>query len=203
MPLVSSRGAEFDAVVATTHSWAVHRTGAVTWNITSASDTSVPCHWANNVTSSTTALSSCIVAPGLLRADDGPYTVSVRYRGGYGVTPSSATLTQSVTKASSQVWVRVNPAAPPADGTTVTATVPGYPVSAGTPTGTVTFAVTGPSGEPLQCVGGNAVALTSGTATCVVPPSAAPGVSDVVTATFSGDAVFGGSTSSQWSFTAG
>ncbi len=143
------------------------------------------------------------MAPGLLRADDGPYTLSVRYRGGHGVTPSSATLTQSVAKARSQVWVRVIPAAPPADGAVITATVPGYPVSAGTPTGIVTFAVSGPSGEPLQCAGGNAVALTSGTASCVVPPSATPGTPDVVTATYGGDDTFDGSTSNQWDFTAG
>ncbi len=85
----------------------------------------------------------------------------------------------------------------------ITATVPGYPVTAGTPTGTVTFAVSGPSGESLQCAGGNAVALTSDTASCVVPPSATPGTQDVVTATYGGDDSFDGSTSNQWGFTDG
>ena len=98
-PLVTSRGARFAAVIATTNPWKLHRSGVVTWTIASRSDASVPCRGANSVASSTTVLTSCIVAPGLLRADDGPYTLSVSYRGGHGVTPSSATITQSVAKA--------------------------------------------------------------------------------------------------------
>lgn len=76
-------------------------------------------------------------------------------------------------------------------------------MTAGTPTGAVTFAISGPSGESLQCAGGNAVALTSGTASCVVPPSATPDTQEVVTAPYGGGDTFDGSTSNQWDFTAG
>ena len=81
-PLAASQAAQFEAVITTTHTWRIHRMGAVSWNITGQSDTAVPCHWSNSITSSTTVLTSCAVAPGALGADDGPYTVSVHYRGG-------------------------------------------------------------------------------------------------------------------------
>ena len=114
-PLVSSRGAQFSPSSRPPIRGAVHRTGTVTWDITGRSDASVPCHWANNVTSSTTALTSCTVAPGLMRCRRRSVHRLRALPRGYGVTPSSATLTQTVAKASSQVWVRVNPAAPPAE----------------------------------------------------------------------------------------
>jgi hypothetical protein len=209
-PLAASQGAQFEAVITTNHAWRLHRTGAVWWNITGQSGSTVPCHWSNNVTSSTTVLTSCTVAPGALSADDAPYSVSVRYRGGHGVASSSATLTQTVAAASSRpqtvaapssrVAVQVSPAVPPDQGAVVAATVSGNPVTAGTPTGTVTFAATNSSLGSVECDGGNAIALTSGTASCTLPPWATSNGQNSVTVTYSGDSTFEGATSNAQSF---
>ena len=185
-PWPPPKRAQFEAVITTTHTWRIHRMGAVSWNITGQSGTAVPCHWSNSITSSTTVLTSCAVAPGALSADDGPYTVSVHYRGGRGVTSASATLTQTVAAASSpnqtqtqtptvaaatsQVSLQVNPAVPPHQGAVVVATVSGAPSTAGTPTGTLTFAATNTSGNPVECDGGDVVALDDGYGLVHPPP---------------------------------
>jgi hypothetical protein len=199
-PVVSSRSARFSAVVSAVPSGSLGRSGSVTWDIRSASGASVPCHSGNSVLPRTTGVTRCNVAPGALSAGDGPYAVSVRYPGSSGVAPSSATLTQSVSKGASRVRLRVTPAAAPAGGEAVTATVVGLPAAAGTPTGTVTFAVAGPSGQSLQCAGGSTVALASGTATCDIPASATPHSASVLTAAYSGDDIFSGSTSRSRTF---
>lgn len=215
-PLDSSQGAQFEAVITTTHAWRLHRIGAVWWNITGQSGATVPCHWSNSVTSSTTVLTSCTVAPGALRADGGPYTVLVRYRGGHGVTSSSATLTQTVAAAgapvqaltqpqtaaaaNSRVSLQATAAVPPDQGAVVVATVSGDAGTTGTPTGTVTFAVTNSKGNPAECDGGDTVALSSGTASCTLPPWATSNGQNSVTVTYSGDSTFDGLTSDALSF---
>jgi Bacterial Ig-like domain (group 3) len=133
------------------------------------------------------------VASGTLQAADGPYTVSVSYPGGADVAPAAAAITQTVAPANSRTRIQTTRAGL-GEPAVVTASVSGLPARAGTPTGTVTFAVSDASGQAQSCVAGNTVSLAVGAATCTMAPPAA-GQFYVVTATYNGDGNFNPSTS--------
>ncbi|MGP3967548.1 Ig-like domain-containing protein [Streptomyces sp. 6N223] len=115
----------------------------------------------------------------------GTQTVTASYSGDAEFTGSSGTTTLAVAQASTETSVTVSPD-PSAAGQPVllTASVSAVPPGAGVPTGTVTFAVSGGPTltAPLNAAeqaSGSTSALTSGTHT--------------VTATYSGDGCFSGS----------
>jgi len=121
----------------------------------------------------------------------GPHTITATYNGDANYNGSSATgaqaVTQQVTQASTTTKVAssVNPSAP-GQSVSFTATVTS---GAGTPTGTVQFAIDGTNfGGPVS-LNGSGQATSPSISTLSVGPHA-------ITATYSGDSNFGGSSGS-------
>jgi hypothetical protein len=194
-PVLPWKGAHFSAVVSTLAPGSATPTGPVTWAINSASGAAVPCPASSNVMHGKSGLTRCNVAPGELSSADGPYTVSVSYPGGSGFASSSASLTQPVGKANSGVRIGGVGLVRPGGSTALTASVVGLPASEGTLGGTVTFAFTDASGQPLSCVDGDTVELAAGAATCDTTAVASAGAPYFVTATYGGNSSFNASTS--------
>lgn len=195
--LLTSRSAHFAAEVSVGASGTgtANPSGTVTWGIRSRFGSNVSCSSGSTVVRRNNGMTRCNVGPGQLSAADGPYTVSVSYPGAPGVAASSASVTQPVGKAGSRIRIRTFSVVPSGGSATITAAVLGVPASAGTPTGTVTFSLVGASGRSLACVGGDIAPVTSGVATCATAPAASADSPYVVTATYSGDTTFDGSTS--------
>ena len=198
-PVLTSRGAHFSAevsVVGTATGAATgNPSGTVTWGIKSRNGGNVSCSSGSTVVRRNNGMTRCNVDPGILSAADGPYTVSVSYPGSAGVAPSSASVTQPVDKANSRVRIRTFGVVPSGGSAAITAVVGGLPASAGTPTGTVTFSIVSASGQSLACAAGDTEPVTSGVATCATAPAVPTNSPYVVTATYSGDTTFNGSTS--------
>ncbi|WP_186831738.1 Ig-like domain repeat protein [Streptomyces sp. ISID311] len=116
-----------------------------------------------------------------------PFTVTATYSGDASFTASSGTDTQTVNKAATTTTVVSSPnPSTTGDRVTVTATVAPVAPGAGSPTGTVTLAITGRTPQT--------VALVGGTATASFNPL--PKGSHVVTAQYNGDVSFAASTGS-------
>ncbi len=194
-PVVTSKRARFSATIATTSPGTAGPSGRVTWNITSHSGASIACASGTDMVRRINQVTRCNVASGQLRAGDGPYKVSVTYPGGGNFTASAATVTQPVSRASSRTLVRVTPPASSGGSASITAVVRGLPRWAGTPSGTVTFSVSGASGQSVPCLSSSTDTLTSGTATCTLTTAASGGPPYTVKATYSGDSNFNASAS--------
>jgi hypothetical protein len=144
-----------------------------------------------------TGKTMCAVGPQELFAASGPYTVTVAYSGDGNFVTSTGTFTQDISQTGSKSKVAVSAPAGPGSPATMTATVTGVPANAGTPTGTVTFAVTSISGAPIACHISNRASLSSGTATCTISSALVlAGSPYSVVATYTGDANFTNSASS-------
>jgi hypothetical protein len=186
-PSVTGQSVTYTATVSATAPATGTPGGTVTFSVTSGVD----CRAGNTVTLSG-GTATCVV-PGLAPADS-PYSVGATYSGDTNFTTSNTTLDQSVGKGSSTTSLQssANPSAT-GQGVTFTANVSAVAPAVGTPSGSVTFSVSGGSGA-ISCNGGNAATLSGGVATCTVPglaPTAAP---YTVTADYSGDAGFATST---------
>ncbi len=195
-PTVTSKTASFSAVVAAASPGAGDPTGTVTWTITSAGGTVVPCKSSNVTVNKKTGKTTCSVATGELFAASGPYTVRVAYSGDANFSASTGTFTQNISQTTSKTKVAVSPPAASGSPATITATVSGVPASAGTPTGTVTFAITATGGAAVNCDTSNTASLSSGTATCTVTSALVlTGSPYSVVATYNGDGNFTSSAS--------
>ncbi|MGX1855328.1 beta strand repeat-containing protein [Streptomyces sp. NPDC055299] len=114
-----------------------------------------------------------------------PYTVTATYNGDANYTSSSGTDTQTVNKAATTTTVVSTPnPSTTGDRVTVTATVVPVAPGAGTPSGTVTLAITGRTPQTVTLVGG----------TASVSFSPLPKGSHSVTGNYNGDVSFAGST---------
>jgi large repetitive protein len=190
-PTVTSKAASFSAIVAAASPGAGHPTGTVTWTITSASGTAVPCSSSNDIVNKTSGKTTCNVAAQELFAANGPYTVSVAYSGDGNFTASTGTFTQDIDQAGSKTTVTVSAPAASGSPATVTATVTGIPASAGTPTGTVMFALTSAKGSVVDCDTSNTSTLSAGVAKCTVTSALVlSGSPYSVVAAYSGDGNF-------------
>jgi hypothetical protein len=190
-PSVSGSAASFSATVAAVAPGSGHPTGTVTWTITSATGTNVPCATSNDTVNAKTGVVTCSVAAGELSAASGPYTVTVSYPGDANFSSSVGILTQSISKVGSKTTLANGPYTTSTAPSSVTATVDGVPTTAGDPTGTVTFSVTGKSGATVQCVGGDTQTLHSQQATCTFAmPLQESGSPYAVVGTYSGDGNF-------------
>jgi hypothetical protein len=195
-PVPTWRGARFSAVVTTATSGTSGPSGSVTWAITSASGATVPCRSGNDVVHRGNGVTRCNVGPGVFTAGNGPYTVSATYPGSSsGTAATSASLTQPVAKAPSRTRIRTASVVQAGGSAVISAAVLGQPSSVGMTTGTVTFAISGASGQTLSCVGGDTVSLVSGAATCTTTTAATAGSPYGVTAAYGGDGTFAASTS--------
>ncbi|MEU9482648.1 Ig-like domain repeat protein [Streptomyces decoyicus] len=114
-----------------------------------------------------------------------PFTLTATYSGDTSFTASTGTDTQTVNRAAATTAVISTPnPSTTGDRVTVTATVAPVAPGAGTPTGTVTLAITGRTPQT--------VALTNGTATATFNPL--PKGTHSVTANYNGDVGFASST---------
>lgn len=172
--------------------------GSATISITGSDGSTPQCDSGSNTieltanAAGTNAGGECSISAGLL-ASASPYAVSVTYSGDSEDKPSSGS-------------IAVYPVYLGPTTTTVSATTPssvtGQPVSylatvaaegpaSGTPTGSVTFKLTGENGESGTCDSGDTVQLTADAATCTVSGGLlAEGSPYVVQATYSGDPNF-------------
>jgi hypothetical protein len=145
-----------------------------------------------------TGAATCAIPAGLAIAQS-PVTVVATYSGSssFGAS-SSSPFQETVEKDASTVTVtaKADPTATEA-GARFTAVVAAATPGAGSPTGQVTWTVTGTAGGPVACESSSqSIAARTGQATCVVDPgqlSAADGPY-TVTATYRGDTSFDGST---------
>jgi hypothetical protein len=187
-PTITGEAASFSAIVAAASPGAGHPTGTVTWTITSASGTAVPCTSSNDVVNKTSGKTTCSVAAQELFAASGPYAVSVAYPGDANFVASTGTFTQNIDRAGSKTAVTVSPPAASGSPATITAKVTGAPASAGTPTGSVTFVLTSAKGSVVDCDTSNTSTLSAGVATCAVTSALVlSGSPYSVVATYSGD----------------
>jgi hypothetical protein len=173
-------------------------TGSVTFAIADANSNAVSCDGGSNtvalMAATTGSSADCTIGAGLSAAAS-PYAVTATY------TPqdttfvgSVGTLAKVVHKAPTTTTV-TSPTTPPVvtgEAVSFVAQVAPNTPSTGVPTGTVTFTVTGESGDMLTCddTGGNTQPLTAGQAECDVPAAtvAAADSPYTVTAVYSGDA---------------
>ena len=190
-PTVTSKAASFTAFVTAAAPGAGDPTGSATWTVTSATGAVIPCKTSNTTVAKKTGKTTCAIGPQQLFAASGPYTVTVAYSGDGNFTTSTGTITQDISQTGSKTKVAVSPPAGSGSPATITATVMGIPANAGTPTGTVTFAVTAASGAAIACDTSNTAPLASGAATCTVTSALVlSGSPYSVVATYSGDANF-------------
>ena len=186
-PLVASKEVQFSARIRRAPSGTVVPAGRVSWRITAASGVQIPCRSGDPERARAQGRTRCTVPGRKLSAADGPYTVSVRYAGAADVAPSSATLTQSVVKASSTTDIESISEVPPGNMVEIVAAVKAPSAGSTMPSGSVRFALWDQHGHRQQCLGGNTASLGLGEALCVVAGTAPfPGVSHV-RATYNGD----------------
>jgi beta-glucanase (GH16 family) len=191
-PTLTSKGVMLKGSVepAVTSKGGAMPTGTVSWTVTSANGQSLLC------ASGTTTLGkarnpSCRIPAHELSAADGPYTATISYPGDSHFSASNQTLTFPVSKANSRTRLAMQTQAGPKSPTSIFTKVTGVSSSAGTPTGTVTFDVSGSSG-PVRCHGDtNTLRLSSGVATCTISPApVAVGSPYTVRVAYSGDGNF-------------
>ena len=126
-------------------------------------------------------------------------TITATYSGDGSFLGSSApSITETVNQDATVTNVTAS-ANPPVNGQSVTYSATVVPVGpgSGTPTGTVTFSVTGPKKPALTCTGGNTVTVSGGSATCMISASKlTAGATYSVAVAYSGDSGFSASNGS-------
>ena len=203
-PAVTGQSVTFTASVGAVPPGGGTATGSVTFALTDPAPTKGPgrlpvlsCQ-GGDIQSLSTGSATCSIPAGLAIAQS-PVTVVATYSGSPSFGPSSSSpFQETVDKDASTVTVtsRTNPTATEA-GARFTAVVAAAVPGAGSPTGRVTWAITGAAGRPVACEPlSQSIGARTGQATCVVDPgqlSAGDGPY-TVTATYSGDTSFDGST---------
>jgi hypothetical protein len=141
-------------------------------------------------------------AVGGLALNQSPATVTATYNGdGNDQGSASGTVSQTVVPGTTSVTLTPSPSPDPyGKAVTVSAQVAPTGGAVGSPTGTVTFSVTGSGGTTASCTGSDTVtvARTTGKALCRLAAGAlnVPDGPYTVAATYSGDANFSGSSTS-------
>ena len=113
--------------------------------------------------------------------------------GGNGVSaadPAAAGGVQPVARGNSRTSVRVNPTLLPGKRVQVTATVQGRSAAAGTPTGTVNFALWDKTGRAIRCRDGATAPLQAATASCVFGAASSTAAPYFVRVAYEGDGTF-------------
>jgi hypothetical protein len=171
-PAASGTAVSFKATVSANSPAAGTPGGTVTFSVTGADGSVVDCNSSNTVTLSD-ATAVCRVPTGQLEASSAPYTVEAVYSGSVAFTASSMSLTQRMTKAPTTTTIKQSSTRSAAGApVTFTATVRPTPAAVAPLGGSVTFTVTGQSGDTVPCNGSGSGSTSSGggdyVATCTV-----------------------------------
>ena len=194
-PSVSGAAVTFNASVVPTSPAGGKVTGTVTWTITGADGSVVTCNNADTVNVSG-GNAKCAVRKGVLSAASGPYVVAANYSGSTTFTPAFATLTQTLTKATTKTKLQSSAnKTSPGQSVTFTATVTSTPASSVPLSGSVTFTVTDAFGNSLLCPASGTGSMAGNgngdfVATCTVASEVLTFANSPyqVVATYSGDA---------------
>jgi len=188
-PSVTGEPLSFTAAVAPSAPATGSPTGTVTFS-------GLTCDGGSNTVNVAGGLAQCVVSAGLV-SQTGTYAVAAAYSGDANYSASAGTAHQSVKPAATTVSLVPSTGTCTGDicssgqGTsisfTATAQAAGTDGGTGTPTGTITFAITKPgTSASLPCDGGtNVVALTGGAATCTMSAGLPAIIYYKVTATLS------------------
>jgi hypothetical protein len=173
-------------------------TGSVTFALTGADSSTPACDGGTNVIavgnnpSGPGSVAQCTISAGLF-AMASPYQVTASYSGDSTYHASQGTLSKIIHKGNTTTTVAGAPS-PSVTGEAVvfTAAVAAASPSTGSPTGSVTFTITGGGGATASCDGGsNTVTLTSGSAQCSVSGGLlAQGSAWTASVAYSGDGNF-------------
>jgi type II secretory pathway pseudopilin PulG len=174
-------------------------TGAVVWTVTAPSGPNPSCSGAGGDTvqmtgngTGTNSVTCTVTLPNT--APTGTYSASASYAGdgNYFSSATGSPTTISVSKATPSLSYSTTPQNPqPGSSFTVKVTVNGNATI--TPSGTITWTITPPSGTSPACTGPNPTTLNAGIATCTVSlPSAAPTGAYTVGVSYSGDTAYVG-----------
>lgn len=199
-PAVSGESVTFTATVSAVAPATGTPTGTVTFAVKNAAGGTVNCSGGNTVTLAGGA-GTCTIT-GL--AAQSAYSVGASYSGDDDFSGTSATpLGETVDHDATTTALRsgTNPSTSD-ESVTFTATVASSAPGSGTPTGSVTFAVTG-NGGSATCSGGDTVALSGGTATCTVTTMLASQSTYAVSASYGGDSNYSASTATPVTQTVG
>jgi hypothetical protein len=151
-------------------------TGTVTWTVTGADGTVIPC--TTPPVLSTGGKSHCKIAKGVLLAGSAPFTAAVDYSGDATFAPTSASTSVDATAGTTRVVVALSAVPTGGAATTVTATVTDGPATA-LLSGNVVFTISSQfhaAGVSVRCTGtqtpvslNNVKPVTAGVATCDLP----------------------------------
>jgi hypothetical protein len=189
--LVTGSSATFSALFSNSSSGGARPQGQVSWTVTDASGTAVPCRGGNDAGIRRSGMVRCVVASQQLSATNGPYTVAVSYQGGNGFTAAAATMSQPVLPAKTHTWLRFTPASASGQPPSIAAVVSSRAAMGEPPTGNVMFLVSGSSGQSVDCVGGDTLPLSGGRATCTLTSALSSAESPyTMTVTYQGDGDF-------------
>ena len=169
--LATGKGVSFNAVVSPAKVGTEKITGAVTFTITGADGSVVPCTSVSALTGG--GKSRCKVDKGVLLAGSAPYTVVASYGGSTSGTfaAGSGTTTLDMVPTSTRVKLALDVVPTSGAATNVTATVVDGPATT-LLTGQVVFTVASAyhaAGIKVACTGSNTQDLTGQTATCALP----------------------------------
>lgn len=178
-------------------------TGSVTFTITGTDGSAPGCDGGsdtigvNPTGTGTTVSAACSISGGLV-AGASPYTVTAQYSGDSADDPSSGTLSKTIDPGTTTTNLVSSVTSTPVTGQEVafTASVAALAPSVGTPTGSVTFTITGSDGSTPTCDGGTDVLpLGAGdSVTCSLPEGLlAAGSPFKVVAAYGGDGNFAAS----------
>ena len=176
-PTVSGQSVTFTATVAPISPATGSPTGSVTFAIDGTGGGNVACDTTGDTVPLSGGAASCVVSAGLL-AQYSTYAVSASYSGDSNFRPSTASLTQTVSKAAVTLGLTSSVAGTPETGQPIsfTASITSVtPPGGGTPSGDIVFTVMGNNVLPGQpgytetCAGGDTQVLSGGSAVCNFP----------------------------------
>jgi hypothetical protein len=166
-------------------------TGTVTFTVTGPKKPALTCTGGNTVTLSGGA-ASCMIPASKLTAG-ATYSVAVAYSGDSGFSASNGSVQQTIAQGAAGVTL-TSSANPSVSGAAVTiqASVGATSPASGTPTGTVTFGITGADNSVATCKNADTVKLSGGNARCVLAAGSLVAGSGpyTITATYSGSTAF-------------
>jgi hypothetical protein len=174
--ITSGQSVSFNAAVTPAKVGSTKITGTVTWTVTGADGTVVPCTTLKPLNSG--GKSKCQIGNGVLLGASAPFTVAVAYSGDANFAPANASTSIDVTQGKTRTLLVLSAVPTGGAATTLTATVSDGPATAAI-SGNVVFTVSSQfhaAGVSVRCAGSlspaslnNVQPVVSGVATCDLP----------------------------------